>query len=147
MVKFHERLSERTVYQRYFHHMKLETRVAHDRLAKICFVDYDRQMVLVAERTNPQVGEREVVAVARLVKLPSPGEAEFAVLVADDFQGRGVGTEMARTLIQIARQEKLTKVRAEILADNAGMVNVCRKLGFQTQLRMQEATMEATLNL
>jgi acetyltransferase len=147
MVNFHERLSERTVYQRYFHHMKLEARIAHDRLAKICFVDYDRQMVLVAERTNPQVGEREVVAVARLVKLLNPGEAEFAVLVADDFQGRGVGTEMARTLIQIAREEKLTKVRAEILADNAGMVNVCRKLGFRTQLRMQEATMEATLDL
>ncbi|HYP09368.1 MAG TPA: acetate--CoA ligase family protein [Bryobacteraceae bacterium] len=58
MVNFHERLSERTVYQRYFHHMKLEQRIAHDRLAKICFVDYDRQMVLVAERTNPQSGYR-----------------------------------------------------------------------------------------
>jgi acetyltransferase len=147
MVNFHERLSERTVYQRYFHYMKLETRIAHERLAKICFVDYDRQMVLVAERTNPQSGEREVVGVGRLVKLLNAGEAEFAVVVADDFQGRGLGTEMARTLLQIAREEKLSLVRAEILADNAGMISVCRKLGFQTKLRMQEATMEAELKL
>jgi acetyltransferase len=66
MVNFHERLSERTVYQRYFHHMKLEQRVAHDRLARICFVDYDRQVVMVAERTNPDSGLREIVGVARL---------------------------------------------------------------------------------
>jgi acetyltransferase len=88
-----------------------------------------------------------VVGVARLVKLLNSGEAEFAVLVADDFQGRGLGTEMARTLLQIAREEKLSVVRAEILADNAGMISVCRKLGFQTQLRMQEATMQAELKL
>jgi RimJ/RimL family protein N-acetyltransferase len=54
---------------------------------------------------------------------------------------------MARTLLQIAREEKLSVVRAEILADNAGMISVCRKLGFQTQLRMQEATMQAELKL
>src|SRR5690606_38998637 len=113
----------------------------------ICFVDYDRQIVLVAERTNPQSGEREVVGVARLVKLLNPEEAEFAVLIADDFQGKGLGTEMTRTLLQIAREEKLATVRAEILAGNAGMVSLCRKMGFQTQLRMEDATLEAVLEL
>jgi acetyltransferase len=147
MVNFHERLSERTVYQRYFHHMKLEQRVAHDRLARICFVDYDRQMVLVAERTNPETGNREIVAVARLVKMLNPGEAEFAVLVADDFQNRGLGSELTRTLLQIAREEKLHTVRAEVLADNANMVSVCRKVGFRLDLRMQDATMEAEFRL
>jgi acetyltransferase len=147
MVNFHERLSERTVYQRYFHHMKLEQRVAHDRLARICFVDYDRQMVLVAERTNPETGNREIVAVARLVKMLNPGEAEFAVLVADDFQNRGLGSELTRTLLQIAREEKLHTVRAEVLADNANMVSVCRKVGFKLDLRMQDATMEAEFRL
>ncbi|HYP09367.1 MAG TPA: GNAT family N-acetyltransferase [Bryobacteraceae bacterium] len=88
-----------------------------------------------------------MVGVARLVKLLDPGEAEFAVLVADDFQGRGLGTELSRTILQIAREEKLRLVRAEILADNPGMISVCRKLGFNTKLRMQEATMEAELVL
>jgi acetyltransferase len=147
MVNFHERLSERTVYQRYFHHMKLEQRVAHDRLARICFVDYDRQIVLVAERTKPGTGEREIVAVARLVKMLNPHEAEFAVLVADDFQNRGLGAELTRTLVQIAREEKIEKIRAEVLAENANMVSVCRRLGFDLKLRMEEATMDAELTL
>jgi acetyltransferase len=77
----------------------------------------------------------------------NPGEAEFAVVVADDFQNRGLGSELARTLLQIAREEKLHTVRAEILADNANMVSVCRRMGFQLGLRMQDATMEAEYKL
>lgn len=147
MVNFHERLSERTVYQRYFHHMNLEQRTAHDRLARICFVDYDRQMVLVGERTNPTNGQREIVGVGRLVKLLDPTEAEFAVLVADDFQSRGLGTELTRTILQIAREEKVRTIRAEILAENAGMVSVARKLGFKVDLNMEDATVEAVMDL
>ena len=147
MVNFHERLSERTVYQRYFHHMKLEQRTSHERLARICFVDYDRQMVLVAERTNPDNGQREIVGVARLVKMLNPGEAEFAVVVADDFQNKGLGSELTRTMVQIAREEKLTNVTAEVLAENANMVSVCRRLGFMLDLQLQEATMHAAIKL
>jgi len=147
MVDFHERLSERTVYQRYFHHLKLENRIAHERLSRICFVDYDRSMVMVAERTRPETGQREIVAVARLVKTQKPGQAEFAVLVADDFQGKGTGTELTRTVLQIAREEKVVNVVAEILGDNASMVSVCRKLGFECTLRMDEGTMEAVAKL
>lgn len=147
MVDFHQRLSEQTVYQRYFHHMKLEQRIAHERLARICFVDYDRQMVMVAERTNPETGQRQIVGVGRLVKLLNPGEAEFAVVVADDFQNRGLGTELTRTLQQIAREEKIHTIRAEILADNANMISLCRKLGFNLQLRIEDTTMEAEAKL
>ena len=50
MVKFHETLSERSVYLRYFHLMNLSQRIAHERLTRICFIDYDREMALVAER-------------------------------------------------------------------------------------------------
>lgn len=147
MVNFHERLSEQTVYQRYFHHMKLQQRVAHDRLARICFVDYDRQIVLVAERTQPQSGEREIVGVARLVKTLYAGEAEFAVLVADDFQNRGLGSEMTRTILQLAREEKMQTVRAEVLAENTQMVNVCRRMGFNLNISLRDATLEAVIEL
>ena len=147
MVNFHSRLSERTVYQRYFHYLKLEARTAHERLAKICFVDYDRQMVLVAERTNQANGERELVGIARLMKLRKEGEGEVAVLIPDDFQGKGLGTEMVRTLIQIAREEKIRVIRADILAENSMMLNVFRSLGFELRLRAEEGTMEAELKL
>ena len=54
---FHETLSERSVYLRYFHLMNLEQRTTHERLTRICFIDYDREMALVAERRNPETGE------------------------------------------------------------------------------------------
>src|SRR6202041_1857154 len=60
MVKFHETLSERSVYLSYFHLMNLPQRVAHERLTRICFIDYDREMALVAARRG------EILAVARL---------------------------------------------------------------------------------
>jgi acetyltransferase len=77
----------------------------------------------------------------------NPREAEFAVVVADDFQGRGLGSELTRTIVQIAREEKIERIRAEVLAENANMVSVCRRLGFELQLRMQEATMDAEIKL
>src|SRR5579862_1410969 len=81
MVKFHATLSERSVYLRYFHLMNLPQRVAHERLTRICFIDYDREMALVAERRNPATGENEILAVARLTRVLGTNDAEVAVLV------------------------------------------------------------------
>src|SRR5215208_1032141 len=66
MVRFHETLSEQSVYMRYFHMMNLDQRTAHERLTRICFIDYDREMALVAERTNPETAERDILGVSRL---------------------------------------------------------------------------------
>ena len=58
MVEFHEKLSERSVYLRYFQPLKLRQRTAHERLTRICFIDYDREMALVAERKNADGRDR-----------------------------------------------------------------------------------------
>ena len=87
--------------------MKLSTRVAHERLTRICFIDYDREMALVAERKNPETGDHEILGVGRLSKLRGTDEAEFALLVSDRFQGQGLGTELLRRLLQIGRDEKI----------------------------------------
>ena len=68
MVKFHETLSDESIYLRYFHMENLSARVAHERLIRKCFIDYDREMALVAERVEPDAGEHEIVAVGRLTK-------------------------------------------------------------------------------
>ena len=92
MVKFHETLSDRSVYLRYFCSLSLSRRVAHERLLRICFGDYDREMALVAERTDPATGERRIMAVGRMNKLHGKNEAEVAVLVSDQYQKLGLGT-------------------------------------------------------
>jgi acetyltransferase len=133
MVRFHESLSEQSVYLRYFHLIKLSQRTAHERLIRICFNDYDREIALVAERNVP---EQEILAIARLSK-PGFGsdEAEFSMLVRDNYQGQGLGTELLRRLIQVGRDEKLRRITADILPDNYGMQRICERLGFQLERR------------
>ena len=108
MVKFHETLSERSVYLRYFHLMNLEQRIAHERLTRICFIDYDREMALVAERRNPETGESEILGVGRMMKIHGTNEAEVAVLVSDQWQGRGLGKELLARLLIVGADEKLS---------------------------------------
>ena len=134
VVGFHERLSERSVYLRYAGVMKLSQRVAHERLTRICFIDYDREMALVAERpgsgTGPESDRDEILAIGRLTKLAGTDDGEFAMLVADAYQRQGIGAALLSRLIQVGRDERLARITADILAQNTPMQRLCRKLGF-----------------
>ena len=147
MVKFHETLSDRSVYLRYFCTLSLSRRVAHERLLRICFGDYDREIALVAEHTDPATGERRIMAVGRLNKLHGKNEAEVAVLVSDHYQGLGLGNELLRRAIQIARDEKLSEVSAEILPDNIAMQVIMKHHGFRVRAGEYLTSVQAFLKL
>jgi len=147
LINFHHTLSERSVYMRYFHWMKLEQRTEHERLTRMCFIDYDRQMAFVAERTDPALGERQIVAVGRLVKSHTHDEAELAVIVSDRFQRRGVGTQVVRQLVDFARDEKLERITATVLFENRPMQKIFEKLGFKLKQTADSETLEAELIL
>ncbi len=147
MARFHETLSERSVYMRYFHPVKLSQRVTHERLTRICFIDYDREMALVVERRNPRNGEPEIVAVGRLSKRRGSGEAEFALLISDLVQGQGLGTALLSRLVAIGRDEGIRRITAEILPENRGMRRVSEKLGFRLRHSLDDGVVKATLDL
>jgi len=147
LVRFHEALSERSVYLRYFQPMKLSTRTAHERLTRICFLDYDREMALVAERRDPRSGEPEIIAVARLSKLHAVNEAEAAIVVSDGYQHQGLGTELYRRMATIARDEKIARIVSTMLGENREMRAICQKLGFRIQHDMEEQTVKAELEV
>jgi acetyltransferase len=130
MVKFHHTLSEQSVYQRYFNVLHLSQRTAHDRLTRICFNDYDREIALVAEHRETPGAEARIVAVGRLSKLHGVNEGEFALLVSDPWQGVGLGTELLKRLVQVGREEKLQRITGHILADNQTMKLICQQVGF-----------------
>jgi acetyltransferase len=130
---FHHTLSERSVYCRYFNALNLDQRIAHDRLARICFIDYDREMALVVERAGAE-GGAEIIAVGRLSQLHGVREAEFSMTISDVWQRHGLGTELLRRLVQIGRDEGLERISADILADNAGMRAVAKKAGFKVRV-------------
>jgi acetyltransferase len=143
MVRFHETLSERSVYLRYFHLMNLEQRVQHERLTRICFIDYDREMALVAERRNPATGESEILGVGRMTKVHGAREAEVAVLVSDKWHGRGLGKELLARLLLVGADEKLTKLTADILPDNRDVMRICEKLGFSLKHSLDDQVVRA----
>ncbi|TVU54244.1 MAG: bifunctional acyl-CoA synthetase/GNAT family N-acetyltransferase [Arthrospira sp. PLM2.Bin9] len=146
-VKFHESLSEESVYLRYAHLMKLSSRTGHEPMSRLCFIDYDREMALVAEYTNPESLERQIIGLGRLSKVYGSNEAEFSLLVADAFQRQGVGTQLLKQLLHISRQEKLTCIMAEILTDNRVMQHICEKIGFTLNRVIGEPMVRAEIQL
>jgi acetyltransferase len=147
IAAFHSTLSERSVSLRYLNILSLSQRIAHERLTRICFDDYDHEIALVAERVNPQDQAREIIAVGRISKLRRRNEVEFAILVSDGFQGHGLGTELLSRLIQIARDEKQNRVIGFIAAQNAPMLRVCQRLGFRLHRPLDDAEVQAVLDL
>ncbi|HOX04315.1 MAG TPA: bifunctional acetate--CoA ligase family protein/GNAT family N-acetyltransferase [Candidatus Paceibacterota bacterium] len=147
MVKFHETLTERSVYQRYFQPINLADRIAHERLTCICFNDYDREIALVVERANPKSGAPEILGVGRLSKVPFHSEAEFAILIADAYQRQGMGSELLRLLLKIARQEKIAVVRAKIHPENHEMRRICERLKFHLVEAKDEPLIRAEIKL
>ncbi|MGB7824288.1 MAG: GNAT family N-acetyltransferase, partial [Candidatus Sulfotelmatobacter sp.] len=147
MVKLHETLSDRSVYLRYFCSLSLSRRVAHERLLKICFGDYDREMALVAERIDPVTQERRIIGVGRLSKLHGRNEAEVAVLISDQYQKLGLGNELLRRVVEVARDEKLSQVSAEMLTDNLAMQIIMKRLGFRVRTEEDMTSVRAFLDL
>jgi acetyltransferase len=147
MVKFHESLSDHSVYLRYFHMEKLSTRVAHERLIRKCFIDYDREMALVAARLAPDTGEHELLAVGRLTRTGDGKEAEIAVLVTDRMQRTGLGKELMKRLIQVARDEKIERIVANFLVENIMLRAIAERLGFTIEPSEDPECLSAVLRL
>jgi acetyltransferase len=139
MISFHHKLSDESVYNRYFHMVQLGQRVAHERLTRACFIDYDREIALVAEGKDEATGSRQIVAVGRLTKLRGTNDAEVAILVSDPYQNLGIGTELVRCLLDVARRERLARLVATILPENRPMQRVFQNLGFQLRYSREDA--------
>jgi acetyltransferase len=111
----------------------------------LCFIDYDREMALVVidmQQTDPRL-----VAVARLSKLAVTRDAEFALVLSDEYQRAGLGTELLRRLIAIGRDQNLSRIVGYINASNQPMTAVCRRLGFQFHSKSGDTTLVASLEL
>jgi acetyltransferase len=129
LVTFHESLSERSVELRYYQPFALSQRVAHERLHRITQADYDRVIPLIAV-----TDEERLIGIVRLMRGRTLGildtTATFTLLVADEFQNRGLGTTLLRRAVEVAKAEGITQIEAEILAENIPMQQVCERLGF-----------------
>jgi len=147
LVKFHESLSEESVYLRYFHMAQLSTRVAHERLLRKCFIDYDREMALVAELKEEGGGKVSLIAVARLSRLPLSQEAELAVAVSDQYQHQGLGSELIRRLVEIARTENIKRLVADFHSENSAIRHLAHHGGARVNRTSEPTCFRVTLDL
>ena len=144
VVSFHKTLSEKSVYLRYFRAFQFDQRVEHARLVRICHVDYDREVVLVAEKEGPD-GETQILGIGRLTRDKNSNRGEYALLISDAYQGHGLGTELLSRLLEFGKNEGITRVEAYILAENRGMLHISQNLGFE--FSREGETIKAVIDL
>jgi len=118
--------------------------ITHEMLSRFCNIDYDREMAIIAEYTSN--GKRRNVGVGRIILEPGGETGEFAILVADDFQGNGLGLKLLDNLIEVAQDKGLRSIYGIVLNDNLKMIGLAKKLGFTTR-RLSDKEIRVTLEL
>ena len=121
-------------------------RITREYVEKLTTVDYSRDMALAAAL---MLEDREVlIGVARYVLEPGGEACEFALVIADAWQGRGIGRRMMAKLIAVARSRGLERIYGDVLSTNRPMLAFCRQLGFALARHPEDATVtRATLSL
>jgi len=120
--------SEETLKGRYFQKLKS---LSHEMLMRLCNIDYDREIAIVAEIKEAQ--KKRLVGVGRLIIEPDLLNGEFAVVVHDDYQAKGLGYKLVDMLIGIAQEKGLEKFMGYVLTNNQKMLRLVRKLGFTVE--------------
>ncbi len=122
--------SPETIRARFRYLLKQTT---HEFAARFCFIDYDREMAIVAEIDDN--GERKLAGVGRLVADSNHETAEFAVLVADPWQNKGLGSSLTTCCLQVAEEWGLQSVVAETDFTNHRMLAAFRRRAFEVTKR------------
>lgn len=124
VVEFHKHLSEKSLRLRYVQSFHYDERTAHERMIRICFNDYERDISLIA-----LIGE-ETLGIARLSKVPGSKDAVFTMIVKDHWQNRGIGSELLQRILEIAKEEKVGYIYAKVLDENLQMKKILDRFGF-----------------
>ena len=122
---------------RYYRFVSSMTELPPAMLSRLTLIDYDREMALVAiHRTRSVNNEGEtveterIVGVSRYITNPDKSSCEFSLVVADDFNGKGLGSRLMLSIMEEARDKGLTEIEGLVLANNSGMLKLMKGLGF-----------------
>jgi RimJ/RimL family protein N-acetyltransferase len=140
------RLSQESIFFRFLSYM---TRLADDEAYRLAHVDYDDQMALVA--SIQAGGDEQLIGVARYATLPAPGDdtAELAIVVGDEYQGRGLGTLLLERLIAYAQAHGVRKIVGSVHQSNLKMLQILRtKLRYEvSETYMGKGEIQVTVDI
>ena len=121
--------SDDAVRFRFFRRIK---NTPHEMRTRYCNIDYDREIGIVAEINDK--GKRRILGVSRIIMTPGQNEeAEYALIVSDEWQRKGLGSEFLDYTIEIARDKGLKKLTGVVLKDNVPMITLCKEKGFKVE--------------
>ncbi|MBN1755831.1 bifunctional acetate--CoA ligase family protein/GNAT family N-acetyltransferase [bacterium] len=132
-----ESCSEESLYARFRYFFQWRT---HEVASRYCFNDYDREIAIVAELEDE--GQHKFLGVGRMVSDPDLESAEYAILVADAYQNKGLGSILTEYCMEIARNWGIKKIYAVTTTDNPRMVSVFKKLGFEVKVDPRSSQVE-----
>jgi acetyltransferase len=124
-LEMFKNFSEESVRYRFFNIIK---DTPHEVRVRYCNIDYDREIGIVAELEEE--GRRQILGVVRLIIEPDEKNGEIAFIVADPWQGLGLGTKMVDYMIEICKDKGLETVYAFMLPDNYRAIRLLKKMGF-----------------
>jgi len=142
LVELFHSLSETSVYYRFFTPLKS---LSHNMLVVFTQIDYDRDMALVAMDASRT--DEKILGVARLARKAGGTETEFAIVVSDAWQGKGIGAALMNRLMVVARKQSLASLWGIVLPQNRQMLRLARKLGFEIRQDPEEDAYEVKIDL
>lgn len=141
LTKMFENFSERTIRMRFF---SMVRKLTHEALIRLCHLDYNREMALVAMCRDD---DSQMLGVSRYYLDPETGAAEFAVTVADPWQRQGLGKYLMERLIEVGKERGVKRLEGVVLGENDAMLHLARKLGFHVETGPEPSTMTAALDI
>ncbi len=140
-LEMFQNFSEESIRYRFFQIIK---DTPHEVRVRYCNIDYDREIAIVPELTEN--GRRKILGVTRVSLEPDRKTGEIAFIIADPWQGLGLGTKMVDHTIEICKDMKVEKIYGIMLPDNHRAINLMKKMGFRVE-HLEDNTVKATLNL
>jgi acetyltransferase len=140
-LEMFQSFSEESIRYRFFQIIK---DTPHEVRVRYCNIDYDREIAIVAELTEE--GRRKILGVVRLIVEPDGRSGEIAFIVADPWQGLGLGTRMIEYVIEICKDKGLETIYGIMLPDNRRAIGVMKDMGFTIEY-CDDGTVKGTLNL
>ena len=141
--KFVNNLSERSRYLRFMYSLQ---EITPEALSRFTQIDYDREMALIG--VVKKKGKEDMVGVARYYTMPDPTVCEFAIVIGDDWQHRGIARRLMSALVEAARDGRHTRMIGSVLTENRRMLKFVKSLGFTTEVNPDDPQlMEVSLYL